>query len=629
VVAMDGSLGSRAAARRPYRAAQAPEASVLSRIPLSVIALVVSIGVFVSCAGYAQGRAGDGPQSGSGIALYWFGQVLILVPIAGRLLSRRPLSNGGIITLITTLTVAEYLLKCAYEPLMFAFNDEFLHYRGTLDMLHSGKLFELNYGLPIGTYYPGLEEVTSALMSATGLSVFQAGLIVAGIAHLLYVLFLYLAFVVAIRSHRIAGIAILIYFSAPSLTSFNSMFIYETLGLAFLGMCIVAGLRSAIEKSATIRRRWFIVAVMCILATVITHHVTSYMLTAFLALVAVASAFTGSRNTAMRFGLLAGISFLAVVGWIALTWPFTWNYFSPTVTGMADSLKNITNGGSSGATSTSGNPFGNTILEYATILVVTVLVGVGSWQAWKRHRRHPWIIGMMIGASLGWILSLGLRVATSDGQELAGRAATYIYIPVSVIVALALTRMVNSATARRWGAAVTAVVVAAIVALVIDGLANGWPPYWERLPGPHEVASFEASVNPEEINIGNWSLAQLGPGNVIASDQGIYPIFIGYGEQNPQETVTFLYSTPKWTPAVYGQANGLNIQYVETDTRLTKSLPPAGNYFPDATAANTSTLPPAVNTKYNHIEGVARVYDDGTINLYSIQAQGYVPQPKP
>jgi hypothetical protein len=632
VVAMDGSLGSRAAARRPSRPAQAPPASPLSRIPISVITLIVAIGVFVSCAGYAAGRAGDGPNTGSGIALYWFGQIMIVVPIAGRLLSRRPLSNGAIVTLISVLTIAEYILKCTYDPLGFAFNDEFLHWRGTTNMLQSGQLFELNYGLPIGTHYPGIEEVTSALISATGLSVFEAGLVVAGIAHILYVLFLYLAFVVAIRSHRIAGIAVLLYFAAPSLTSFNSMFIYETLALAFLAMCIVAGLRSAIERSPQIRRRWFIVAVLSIFATVITHHVTSYMLTAFLILVAVASRFTGSRNTAMRFGLLAAISAVTVIGWIALIAPETVSYFSPTVGTFTQAIQGFTSGTGSTAKapSATSSPLGNLTLQIVTLLLLTVLIAIGSWQAWKRHRRHPWIIGMMIGATLGWAASVGIRVATSDGQEIAGRAATYIYIPVAVIAALALTRLVNSAAMRRWGTAVGAAVVATVSALLINGLANGWPPSWERLPGPHEVASFEASVNPQEVNIGYWSLKELGPGNVIASDQGLYPVLIGYGNQNPQQQVSLFYSTPSWTVQVSGSngASGLNIQYVETDTRLTTSLPPSGNYFTDQPVV-TGKVPLANLTKYNHIEGVARVYDDGTINFYDLVSAGYVPQPKP
>src|SRR6201999_580830 len=174
--------------------------------------------------------------------------------------------------------------------------------------------------------------------SATGLPVFEAGLIVAGVAHLLFILFLYLAFCVAIRSHRIAGIAILIYFSAPALTSFNSMFVYETLALAFLGMCMVAALRSAIEKSPTDRRRWFIIAVLCIFATVITHHITSYMLTAFLILVAIASRLTGSRHTAARFGILGAVSAVSIALWIAFIARDTISYFSPTVTGLGQGL---------------------------------------------------------------------------------------------------------------------------------------------------------------------------------------------------------------------------------------------------------------------------------------------------
>jgi hypothetical protein len=598
---------------------------VLSRVPVSVITLIVAIGVLVSSAGYAMGRAGDGPNSGPGVALYWLGQVLILVPVAGRLLSRRHLSNGETITLVTVLTVAEYLLKVNYSPLGFTFNDEFLHYSGTVNMLSSGKLFELNYGLPIGTHYPGIEEVTSALISATGLSVFAAGLIVAGLAHLLFILFLYLAFCVAIRSHRIAGIAVLLYYGAPALTSFNSMFVYETLALAFLGMCMLAALRSAVEKSASDRTRWFIVAVLSIFATVITHHITSYMLTLFLILVAIASRLTGSRNTAARFGILAAISLASVVLWIWRIAPDTISYFSPTVTGIIDGIKALQQSGSSDAPPTASSPFSNEALGALAILVISLLIALGCWQAWRRHRRHPWIIGMMLG-SLGWFVDLGIRLGTPDGQELAGRAATFVYIPVSVLAALALTRLVNSRPVRRWGAAVTAVIVASVVSLLIDGLANGWPPFWERLPGPHLVSSFESSVNPEEIQDSYWTLQYLGPGNRIAADAGIYPVLIGYGGQNPLQVITTLYSTPDWTPAVAGFAAGQNVQYVETDTRLTKSLPPAGNYFPGDNAFATHTIDPAALTKYDSITGVARVFDDGTIVFYNLQAQGtYVP----
>lgn len=627
MVAMGGSLGSRSAVRGLGRADRAPDASALSRVPISVIALIAAVGVFVSSVGYGLGRQTAAPSSTPGDALYWLGQALILIPIAGRLLSRRNLTSGQTVALLTILTVAQYLLKVNYSPLGFEFNDEFLHYRGTANMLGSGKLFEQNLGLPIGTYYPGLEEVTSALMSATGLSIFQAGLIVAGLAHLLFICFLYLAFVVSIRSHRIAGIAVLIYYATPSLTSFNSMFVYETLALTFFAFCLYAGLKSAIEKSEYARRRWFAVSVLCILATVVTHHVTSYMLTAFLVLIAIAARVTGSRNTAARFGILAAVSAVAVICWIAFVARDTISYFSPTVMGVIQGLESLQKSGSSDAPTTGGSPLSNEVLEGVGLLIITALIAVGSWQAWRRHRRHPWIVGMMIGGAVGWVIALGIRLGTPDGQELAGRAATYVYIPVGVIVALALTRLVNSPPGRRWGAAVTAVVVAGVVTLAMDGLANGWPPFWERLPGPHLVASFERSVDPEEIRISDWTLTALGPGNRIAADAGIFPVLSGYGDQNSLEDVDYLWSTPTWTPAIAAQASSDDVQYVETDTRTTKGpLPANGSYFPDDANGAVSPIAPAAIAKYDHIPGVARVYDDGTIRLYDLVTLGYVPQ---
>ena len=293
---------------------------------------------------------------------------------------------------------------------------------------------------------------------------------------------------------------------------------------------------------------------------------------------------------------------------------------------MIQGLNALTKSGSSDAPSTSTSPFGNQALEALALVVISVLILVGCWQAWRRHRRHPWIIGMMIG-SLGWFIDLGVRIGTPDGQELAGRAATYVYIPVSVLAALALTRLVNSGPVRRWGAAVTALVVASVVSLLLDGLSNGWPPFWERLPGPHQVSSFEASVGPEEIATSFWTLAYLGPGNRIAADAGTLSVLAGYGNQNPLESVAYLYESPTWTPAMAAQASVDDVQYIETDVRLTQLLPAPGNpYFPGDTTVETKTLPVVDINKFNDITGASRVYDDGNIVIYDLQSLGYVPQ---
>jgi hypothetical protein len=233
---------------------------------------------------------------------------------------------------------------------------------------------------------------------------------------------------------------------------------------------------------------------------------------------------------------------------------------------------------------------------------------------------------MMIG-SAGWFVDLGIRIGTPDGQELAGRAATYVYIPVSVLAALALTRLVNSGPVRRWGAAVTAVVVASVVTILLDGLSNGWPPFWERLPGPHQVSSFESSIGPEEIAASEWTLTYLGPGNPIAADAGIYPLLLAYGDQDALQNISFLYATPDWVPAIANEAAYVvGVHYVLTDTRLTQLLPLNGTYFPGDQTDVTKALPVANLDKFNHITGVSRVYDDGNIVIYNLQSLGYVPQ---
>ena len=264
----DGGTASRT---RPPR----PPPSLVC--PISVVTLIAAVGVLVASAAYAAGRHGYASSPWANRA-YWLGQALIVAPVAERLLSRRRLSPTGSATLVIVLTVAEYLLKVCYSPLSFAFTDELLHWRSTVNLIQTGKLFTVNYGLPISPRYPGLEEVTSALISVTGLPIFVAGLIVAGVAHLLFICLLYLTFQFVSRSHRVGGIAVLVYSSTPTLNSFDAMFVYETLALAFLGLSLLAAWRAATGRSRGERGRSFMLAVLAIFATVMTHHVTSYML---------------------------------------------------------------------------------------------------------------------------------------------------------------------------------------------------------------------------------------------------------------------------------------------------------------------------------------------------------------
>src|SRR5215469_16704408 len=84
---------------------------------------------------------------------------------------------------------------------------------------------------------------------------------------------------------------------------------------------------------------------------------------------------------------------------------------------------------------------------------------------------------------------------------------------------------------RRRAPVLVAAAVAAALVLVLNGLVNGWPPYWERLPGPYQVAGAERSVGPEQVASADWAMAALGPGNRFATDEGDVPVLGGYGDQ--------------------------------------------------------------------------------------------------
>jgi hypothetical protein len=587
-----------------------------SYLSVSIVALIAATGVLFVAAAYTAGRLGHSSSSWAD-RTYWFGQGLILIPIAVRLLGRRLLTSGETLVLVTVLTVAEYLAWVCYSPAAFTYADEFRHWRSTMNVLQTGKLSTANYLLPISPHYPGLEEVTASLVSITGLSVFTAGLIVAGIAHLLFVCVLYVLFREISGSYRIAGVAVLFYAGDSLFESLDSMFSYQTLALPFLGLTLLAAWRLASRRPAGQRAGWLALAVLTIAATVVTHHITSYALVATLFIITFAALLAGNRRTAAWTAVLALLSAAAVASWLVFAAPDTWAYFQPFAAETLQSIRTLLAGGHASGPSTSAGPLGNRALAAATVVIASALLPVGWWQVWRRYRHQPWTVAMAIG-SVSWYAIVVLRLAVADGTELAGRAATFIYVPMAYILALGVGHLASKAV--RWQArTVAAAVLVVVLTLTFGGLVNGWPPYWERLPGSYQVAGSERSVEPEVIDGATWALAKLGPGNRFATDLGSYAVLGSYGDQNPIRNVAYLYTSAGNTPVTITAA-AQAIRYVWVDQRLSQSLPASGAYFPvdPNDGKYKHPLSAADLDKFNHISGVDRIYDSGNVVVYEL-----------
>lgn len=605
-----------------------------SHVPLSLIALSAALGVLAVAAVYTAGRHGYASSAWAD-GVYWLGQALIVVPVAIRLLRRHVLTTREVVLLITVLSVAEYFVTVCYSPTSFTFADELAHWRTSVNILQTGKLFTANYQLPISPHYPGLEEATSALVSVTGLPIFESGLIIAGVAHILFVYVLYIFFRRITRSYRVASVAILCYASSPHFVSFDSMFIYQTLALPFLGLTLLAVWHLSSVRETGAHASWLFLALLMSAATVVTHHVTSYVLVAALVIISLSALFIGKRPMAARTGLVALLSAAAAVAWMRFTAAGTLTYLRPFADETVQGLRALVAGGQTRAPPTSAGPLGDQALSAATVLTISVLLPIGWWRIWRSHRNQPWPVAMAIVAA-SWYVIVAARLAVADGSELAGRAATFVYVPVAYTVALAVGYLAGLAprnladSSWRWQKRAVAVAALTVMpVLIFDGLANGWPPYWERLPGPYLVAGSERSVGPEEIATARWVLAALGPGNRFAADAGNSPVLGTYGDQNPVLADGFLYTSAAYTPSDIAQVQALAIHYVLVDLRLATSLPASGQYFPVDPNADryAHPLPLRDLTKFNQAPGVQRIYDDGNIVVYNLAGEGGVDAP--
>src|SRR5699024_9765228 len=118
--------------------------------------------------------------------------------------------------------------------------------------------------LPVSALFPGLENVTTALMHLSGMDIFAAGTIVIGASRIVLVLSLFLLFESAaqsishsrlgwltsrsespsidtdpsLRASRIAGIATVLYLVHPNSIYFNGMYKYESMALAFAALAL-------------------------------------------------------------------------------------------------------------------------------------------------------------------------------------------------------------------------------------------------------------------------------------------------------------------------------------------------------------------------------------------------------
>ncbi|HEY7778962.1 MAG TPA: hypothetical protein VIC85_02000 [Ktedonobacterales bacterium] len=599
------------------------------------LSLIGAGGLLVLALADAAGRA----DAAWADALFWTGLLIVVAPLAFRLLLPSP-ARGERVALLVLLGILLYAVRYLQYPLGFAFNDEFLQDRTLQDIIATNHLFSPNPLLPISPSYPGLELVTDALSSTTGLSAFHAALLVIGVGRIVIMLGLFLLFERISGSMYVATCAALAYTGNQLFLLFDTQFAYESLAIP-LAIAALATLVTALGQERP-RRALVGIASCLLIAIVITHHVTSFLVVTFLLLWSLSWRVLrpqGRRRDWLLPGL-AGLGMgLAAIGWLFISGAATTGYLTLFLTNYWSDISRLVAGhGALRPLFLHQGPTGTPAWERVLSLVAAALAlagqGVGLWAIWRHWRRAP--LGVALGlASLLYPISLALRFMPS-GLYTAGRLTGYAFVPLAYVLAMSIqpARAFLRAYGRRHAVLRpiqtrprAAVLTTMVIVLFCGGIVLDAGQTWKQTPGPYLLAADARSITPEGIDAAAWMLNELGPGHRLATDRTNQVLMGAYGRQqvvtdrSANLDVSPIFTAPHLGPPERALLARGRVRYLVVDDRLAAGLPELGWNFdgiePGA-LQHTRPVSRGALDKFAVMPGVNRVYDSGNIAIYDV-----------
>lgn len=553
---------------------------------------------------------------------FFGGLLLMFVPNLVRLLSRTP-SRLERICLLCILGLSLYFVQFMNSPLHFSSFDDFLHWRTADDILRTGHLFSQNSMLPVSPYYPGLELVTNAISTTTGLNTFYAGVIVINIAHLLMVLSVYLLYEHITSSSRMAGIATLIYMTNSHFIFFDTIYNYETLALPLaLFMLYILARYAKSDRN----HRWVVAtAWIVLLAVTITHHMTDYFFDGLLLLWAIVSFFRPvSRNIRFHLvsfalgGILLSLAYAFLIPGNPV-WSYLSQYFGSSFTQLEQIITGAVRTRPLFASNVQAPPIWDRLFMTGSVVLVTFALPFGLLSLQRRHRHNA--LAMTFGlVALAYPATQAFRF-TTFGTEITDRATSFLFLPIAYVLTILITHFwpTRSLTKRA-----ISLISSALIVILLGGVILATGPNLSGMPGPYLVGADGRSVEPEGIEAALWDLAYLGPDNRIATDRVNQMLMSTYGHQR---IITRLNDNLDISPLFYSSQFDNNdiallrygeIHYLVVDTRLSTALPLEGIYFENDRP--TSIISRDALIKFNTVSQINRLFDSGDIVIYDTGA---------
>jgi hypothetical protein len=510
------------------------------------------------------------------------------------------------------------------DSLLFTFPDEFAHAYNAGQIVDHHHLFHSNPLLPTTPRYPGLEGATSALMTLTGMSSFGAGIIVVGVARLVFVVSLFFLFERLSGSARIAGLGVAVYTGSSNFMYWGAQFSYESLSLPLLALVLMA----FVEREAAPadgRRAWLVPIVLGILAIVLTHHMTSYALVVILAALAVA--YRLMRMPKPNPWPLFAFALAATAAWLVLKAQSTVGYLLPVLEDAFNETLNTASGevaprtlfhASSTAAEVGTTPW----LARGVALGGIALLGIGMLFGLRevvigRRRAEPLAWILCLGA-IGFFGALSLRFAPA-AWETGNRAGEFFFLGLAFVVAYAIYRALvanGDDLGRRLALACGLGVV------LVGGAISGWP--WDsQLAKPIRASAEGAAIESEPLALARWASRNL-PGHRFAAAEAdgrllVTPAgqFVLTGQGPDIEDIVDEPGFPQWQRRIL---RNHELRYVVADRREVAKDNVRGYFFTVPGVGLNRLLPAGVVHKFARLPA-ARVYDSGRIVMFDLEDQ--------
>jgi len=592
------------------------------------LSLVAALGTLCIAVAYTAARQSNGGTE----IFFWIGLLLVFVPAAVRLavsgISR--VERAGCIML---QTFALYVAKLMLSPFGFTLYDELLHWRTAHDIAKTHHLLGENPLLPVSPIFSGLENATSAVSALTGLSLFGAGVVIVGAMHLVLTLALYLLYEATGQSAWLAGMGTTLYIANPNFPFFDSQFAYESFALPLALFALFAFVRAARTPPGP-RAAWLAASFLAVGATVLSHHVTAYILLLFLVLWTavrfLARVFRVPGDSEPNPASLAIFTFLMCLTWLVFAATIVVTYLSdPIGNGLREFVRLIAGEQQSRqlfkAEGGQVQPKWEQFVGFGSVFAILGGLPFGLWEVWVRHRGNALALTLGVGA-LAYPATLALRF-TTVGAEISSRAVAFLFVALTFVLAVGLAHWwawLDHLLPRGGLLAFTGFATL----LFLGGIATGYGPSVARLPGPYLVSADARSIEPEGLMAAAWALQYLGPNHRVGADR-VNTVLMGtYGEQY---TITELANHVDLSPVFFSLTDDGEVQdtlkrahlrYLVIDRRITQALPLFGFYIQQGEEGIPHTAPvsPLAVEKFDHVAHITRVFDSGDIVVYDVGA---------